>query len=49
MCFTGKLHFVKFETSKVEECIAFIKAKGGYGCHDLQIYVQRYNAVSKST
>lgn len=25
---TGKLHFVKFETSKVDECIAFIEAKG---------------------
>lgn len=25
---TGKLHFVKFETAKVDECIAFIEAKG---------------------
>ncbi|KAL4445797.1 hypothetical protein ABPG77_008996 [Micractinium sp. CCAP 211/92] len=24
----GKLHFVKFETAKVDECIAFIEAKG---------------------
>ena len=24
----GKLHFVKFETSKVQECIDFIRAKG---------------------
>lgn len=24
----GKLHFVKFETQKVEECVAFIEAKG---------------------
>ncbi len=24
----GKLHFVKFETAKVHECIAFIEAKG---------------------
>lgn len=28
-CFLpGKLHFVKFETAKVDECIAFIEAKG---------------------
>lgn len=32
ICVAGKLHFVKFETAKVEECIAFIKAKGAYGC-----------------
>lgn len=24
----GKLHFVKFETSKVDECIEFIESKG---------------------
>ena len=24
----GKLHFVKFESSKVDECIDFIEAKG---------------------
>lgn len=26
--YAGKLHFVKFETVKVDECINFIEAKG---------------------
>ncbi|KAI3438596.1 hypothetical protein D9Q98_001020 [Chlorella vulgaris] len=30
----GKLHFVKFETSKVDECIAFIEAKGLHRSND---------------
>lgn len=30
----GKLHFVKFETAKVEECIAFIEAKGLHRSND---------------
>ena len=30
--FAGKLHFVKFETAKVDDCIAFIEAKGGARC-----------------
>ena len=28
----GKLHFVKFETSKLEECMQFIETKGGREC-----------------
>ena len=29
----GKLHFVKFETAKVHECVAFIEAKGAAGAN----------------
>ena len=28
----GKLHFVKFETAKVDDCVAFIEAKGTCVC-----------------
>lgn len=28
VCGVGRLHFVKFETSRVEDCIDFISAKG---------------------
>lgn len=30
--FAGKLHFVKFETSRVEDAVAFIEAKGLHHC-----------------